>query len=144
MPQQHMSKIFQGSCKHPPPPPPSCLMYGPYWHVSFHSPVSHFANFTLSPSLCYSLEIRNNGMREKKIFCIYGCISDIISQEVENRIFRQNCIFRHTCIYKQPILTKQYCVWGGGGSCRCPVTQCLPTCAGTLYLASSSALSIST
>ena len=29
----------------------------------------------------------------------------VISKEVENRVFRHNRIFRHTCMYKQPILT---------------------------------------
>ena len=32
----------------------------------------------------------------------------VISNEVENRIFRHNPIFRHTSMYKQPILIKQW------------------------------------
>ena len=36
---------------------------------------SHFVRFTHSPPLCYLLKITNNGLREKKIFFIYGCFS---------------------------------------------------------------------
>ena len=58
-------------------------------------PLSHFPNFTLLPPLRYSLKITNYGIREKKIFCIYGCYH-VISKKVEN------CV----CMYKQPILKK--------------------------------------
>ena len=37
--------------------------------------MSNSVNFTLSLPLCYSLKTRSYGMREKKIFCIYGCFS---------------------------------------------------------------------
>ena len=50
-------------------------------------------------------------MREKKVFCIYGCFSisrQSISKKLKNCIFRNNFIFRHICMYKQPILTKQW------------------------------------
>ena len=40
-------------------------------------------------------------MREKKIFCIYGCFS--VSRYIEGcRNSDLNWIFRHTCVYKQP------------------------------------------
>ena len=55
---------------------------GPYKKCVFcimtffiHSPQLHFVSFILYPPLCYSLKITNYGMREKKIFCIYGCFS---------------------------------------------------------------------
>ena len=44
-------------------------------HFSFHSLVSYFVNFILSPPLCESLKVTNYGMSEKKIFCIYGYFS---------------------------------------------------------------------
>ena len=40
-----------------------------------HSPVSHFVNFALLPPMRYSPKMKNYGVREKKIFCIYGCFS---------------------------------------------------------------------
>ena len=50
-------------------------------------------------------------MKEKKVFCRYGCFSvsrKSISKKLKNRIFRNNFIFRHICMYKQPILTQQW------------------------------------
>ena len=42
-------------------------------NFSFHSPVSHFVNFTPLPTLCYSLT--NYRIREKNNYCIYDCLS---------------------------------------------------------------------
>ena len=67
-----------------------------------------FVNFTLPLPLCYSLKIRNYRMREKKIFCIYGCFS--LSRYIKggrNHIFRHERIFRYTCINNTH--------WQGGG-----------------------------
>ena len=53
-------------------------------------------------------------MREKKIFCIYGCVnvSRYIkawrSKEVENHISKHNWIFKHLHMHKQPTLKKQW------------------------------------
>ena len=48
-------------------------------------------------------------MREKHIFCKYGCFSlSRYIKGVANHIFRHNRIFRLACMYKQPILTKQW------------------------------------
>ena len=42
------------------------------------------------------------GIKEKKIFCIYGCFSvSRYAKEVKNYILRHNWVFRHTCMYKQ-------------------------------------------
>ena len=76
-----------------------CHLHNEIFHV-----IHLCYNFALSPPQWYSLKITNCGMREKKIFCLYGCW--IMWQEVENRIFRPNHIFRHTCMNKQSILTK--------------------------------------
>ena len=43
--------------------------------IPFHSAVSHFANFTLSPPLRYLPKIKKYGMREKKIF-VYMAASE--------------------------------------------------------------------
>ena len=91
-------------------------------HFSSHLPVSHFVHFTCSCHMCYSLNMTNCGMREKKIFFSIWLLHQIRyiktrmlwdiklpwSKELENRIFRRNRIFRHTCMYKQPILTKYH------------------------------------
>ena len=75
-------------------------------HFSSHSPVSYFANFTLSPPLCYSLKITNYGMRTKKYF-VYVTASayHVISKEIENRIM-DTIAFLDTHVCKQPILKK--------------------------------------
>ena len=57
------------------------------FHNSILTPHSSLSNsvLLLSLPLCYSLKIRNYRIREKKIFCIYGCFSAyVISKEVEN------------------------------------------------------------
>ena len=70
------------------------------WHFPFHSnpPRSHFVNFTLSLSQCYSVKITSYGMREKKTFCMDASANHFISNEVQNRIFGHNHIFKHTGI----------------------------------------------
>ena len=58
--------------------------------------MSHFLNLTLSRPLCYSLRVTNYGIREKIIFCIYGCFS---ARYIKGG--RKLCLFyadTHACI----------------------------------------------
>ena len=60
---------------------------------------SHFVRFTHSPPLCYLLKITNNGLREKKIFFIYGCFSLLRNiKEVKIFIFIYIAFFTHIWI----------------------------------------------
>ena len=63
--------------------------------------------FQRSPLLRYAIKITNNGMREKKIFCMYNYfhVSRYIKGGRKSH-YVHNRIFRHTCVYKQTILTK--------------------------------------
>ena len=63
--------------------------------------------FYRSPLLRYAIKITNNGMREKKIFCMYNYfhVSRYIKGGRKSH-YVHNRIFRHTCVYKQTILTK--------------------------------------
>ena len=72
--------------------------------------VSHFLNFALSPPLWYLLKITNYLMREKKIFCIYGCFFSVSPyiQGGRKSIFRHNNVSRQICTYKQPKLTRKW------------------------------------
>ena len=77
--------------------------------------MSHFLNVTLSSPLCYSLRITNYGIREKIIFCIYGCFS---ARYIKGG--RKLCLFyadTHVCIkntYWQSsgiiIILRKYCI----------------------------------
>ena len=65
--------------------------------------------FFLSLPLSYSIKTRSYGMKEKKIFCIYGWFS--VSRYIEEgrkSLCRRNWIYKHTCMYEQPTLTKQW------------------------------------
>ena len=42
----------------------------------FHS-INLCHTLPISSPLCYSLTVTNYGMREKEIFCIYGCFSTL-------------------------------------------------------------------
>ena len=50
-----------------------CHLHNRIFH-SIIQPISHFVKFSLTP-LFHLLETTNYGIREKKIFCIYGCFS---------------------------------------------------------------------
>ena len=77
--------------------------------------MSHFLNVTPSSPLCYSLRITNYGIREKIIFCIYGCFS---ARYIKGG--RKLCLFyadTHVCIkntYWQSsgiiIILRKYCI----------------------------------
>ena len=59
------------------------------------------------PSLVlFNKNEKNYGIKEKKLFCIYGCFIVSRSRRQES-IFRQNLISRQTCINKQGILTQK-------------------------------------
>ena len=50
----------------------------------------------------------NYGMIEK-VLCTYDCFSvQLISQVIENSVFRHNRILRHTCMYKKPMSARKW------------------------------------
>ena len=61
-----------------------------------------------SPVLFTKLHQETIEWDEKRRFFAYMAASSyqVISKEVENRIFRHNWFFRHICMYKEPTLTK--------------------------------------
>ena len=52
-----------------------CHLHNGLFHSIPFDLWGHFFNFTLSPSLSYSLEMTNYRMKEKKVFSLYDCFS---------------------------------------------------------------------